>query len=63
MSFDIQTRWMLGDKVQKTTGDYRFYGTVVSVFTKCSGAERLAVENADGMLFIFNHNQLSEWDT
>lgn len=47
-----------GDEVEKNAGDYRFRGTVVSVFRKLSGVERCVVENGDGMLFIFNERQL-----
>ena len=49
---------ILGDKVKKTSGDYKFYGKIVSVFYKKSGARRIVVENEDGMLFIFNEKQL-----
>jgi hypothetical protein len=48
----------LGDKVEKVGGDYSYRGTVVSVLTKASGATRVVVENADGMLFIFNPTSL-----
>lgn len=48
----------LGDRVQKTTGDYRYNGVIVAKFKKLSGVERFVVENHDGMLFIFNENQL-----
>lgn len=48
----------INDEVEKTTGDYRFRGTVVAVFHKLSGVERCVVENKDGMLFIFNERQL-----
>lgn len=48
----------IGDEVEKTTGDYTYRGWVVAKFKKISGVERLVVENADGMLFIFNEKQL-----
>jgi hypothetical protein len=51
-------QFQVGDDVEKTTGDYRYRGTVVAVFRKLNGAERLVVENSDGMLFIFNDRQL-----
>lgn len=48
----------VGDRVEKTGGDYTFRGLVVAVFRKRSGAVRLVVENADGLLFIFSETQL-----
>lgn len=45
--------------VEKTSGDYRFKGVVVSAFKKLSGATRYVVENSDGLLFIFNENSLA----
>jgi hypothetical protein len=48
----------VGDRVRKDSGDYRYEGEVVAVFTKSSGVVRLVVENDDGMLFIFNESQL-----
>ena len=45
---------IVGDTIEKTKGDYRFKGKVVSVFSKASGAVRLVAENSDGLLFIFN---------
>lgn len=48
----------VGDLVEKVGGDYRFRGHVVAVFQKRSGAVRLVVENADGLLFIFNESNL-----
>jgi hypothetical protein len=50
----------LGMWVKKETGDYRFYGTIVGIINKLSGAVRIVVENNDGMLFIFNPSQLSK---
>ena len=52
-------QFKIGDQVEKTSGDYRFRGEVVSVFRKISGVERCVVENTDGMLFIFNERQLT----
>jgi hypothetical protein len=51
-------KFRVGDRVLKDSGDYRYEGEVVAVFTKRSGAVRLVVENDDGMLFIFNESQL-----
>lgn len=53
--------YKIGDKVIKSSGDYTYRGTVVSIFKKLSGVVRLVVENEDGMLFIFNENQLEPW--
>jgi hypothetical protein len=51
-----------GDRVEKTTGDYRYKGIVVAAFSKLNGSPRYVVENADGMLFIFNEQQLEGRD-
>lgn len=48
----------VGDLVQKTGGDYTFTGRIVARFTKLSAAERVVVENKDGVLHIFNPSQL-----
>jgi hypothetical protein len=48
----------VGTFVVKSKGDYIFSGHVVTVFRKRSGAVRYVVENADGVLHIFNHSQL-----
>lgn len=48
-----------GDKVVKNKGDYRYEGTIVSVFEKLSGDIRYVVEHDDlGILFIFNEQQI-----
>lgn len=52
----------VGDPVKKDSGDYRFFGWVVSCYRKRSGAKRYVVENADGMNFIFNESQLIRWE-
>jgi len=49
-----------GSKVTKIGGDYKFKGVVVSKFRKLSGKMRVVVENPDGILHIFNPNQLKE---
>jgi len=51
----------VGDPVQKTKGDYTFYGWVVSTFKKRTGTKRIVVENAEGILHIFNEDQLESW--
>lgn len=48
----------VGDEVEKIGGDYNFTGFVVSIFKKIIGSERVVVENSDGILHIFNPNQL-----
>jgi hypothetical protein len=48
----------IGDTVEKVGGDYTFRGVVVSVLAKRSGAVRVVVENSDGVLFIFNPDNL-----
>ena len=48
-----------GDCVIKTKGDYTFRGVVLSMFRKRSGTPRYAVENDDGVVHIFNHEQLN----
>lgn len=48
----------VNDLVIKTGGDYTFEGVVVAAFTKLSGAERYCVENAQGLVHIFNGPQL-----
>jgi thymidylate synthase len=44
-------------RVRKARG-YPFAGTVVSEFQSLAGAERLVVDNGDGMLHIYNQDQL-----
>ncbi len=48
----------IGDKVQKHKGDYKFVGWIVGIVVKRSGQIRFVVENKDGVLFIFNDEQL-----
>jgi len=48
----------VGDSVAKTGGDYTFFGKIVSVFQKKSGAVRVVVENQAGILHIFSPRQL-----
>lgn len=51
--------YAVGDRVQKTGGDYRFEGVVVAVFRKLSGAVRLVVEDERGLLLIWNEKQVT----
>lgn len=48
----------VGDTMQKIAGDYRFHGTVRSLFQKESGMWRVVLENQDGILHIFAPSQL-----
>ena len=49
---------IVGDLVEKRTGDYTFDGIVCAVIIKRSGARRVAVENDAGMIHIFSESQL-----
>lgn len=52
------SKFKIGDKVFKPKG-YKFPGTVVSIFQTTSGETRIVAEMLDnGMLHIFNENQL-----
>lgn len=46
-----------GDWVTKIKG-YRFHGVILSCFRNRSGSPRYNVENDDGIIHIFNHEQL-----
>lgn len=48
----------VGQRFKKSVGDYKFRGTVVSVFDKLDGKPRFVGENAGGMLFIFAPGQV-----
>lgn len=45
-------------RVIKRKGDYIFRGVILACFRKLSGAPRYAAENADGVVHIFNAQQL-----
>lgn len=47
-----------GDPVIKRRGDYVFEGVVLAAFRKRSGSPRYVVENSDGIVHVFNHEQL-----
>lgn len=49
---------IVGDKVAKTGGDYRFDGIVVAVFKKLSGFTRYVVEDDRGVLHIYSRKNL-----
>lgn len=54
----LMTKFVIGQRVCKG-GEYNFDGVVVSVFSKtATGAVRYVVENKDGILHIFNEQQL-----
>ena len=57
----IEFVYSVGDKVSKTSGDYAFTGTIVSVFKKKSGATRYVVEDDRGLLLIMNEAQLKSY--
>lgn len=56
---NMEQKFKVGDKVSKVGGDYRFDGTVRSVFTKESGVIRLVVEDDRGILHIYSEKNLS----
>lgn len=49
---------IVGEHVIKDGGDYTFKGIIVAKFTKVAGQTRYVVENREGLLFIFNGEQL-----
>lgn len=53
----LTQKFNTGEHVQKIGGDYAFVG-YVTVIRKRNGEYRYAVENADGMIHIFNASQL-----
>jgi len=58
----MTNKFVVGQRVKKLYGDYRFKGYVVAVFQKLSQVERCVVENEDGILHIFNLEQLVLWE-
>ena len=50
-------KFKIGDIVVKPKG-YKFDSTIVSVFQTTKGEIRIVAENSDGILHIFNENQL-----
>lgn len=57
-SNDKAAGYQVGQKFEKTGGDYSFKGTIVAVFAKLSGVVRYVGENEDGLLFIFNESSI-----
>lgn len=55
----VTYKFAVGDMVSKVGGDYRFDGTVVSVFDKISGLPRYVVEDDRGILHIYNEKNLT----
>lgn len=60
--YSVSGRFMIGQQVVKWGGDYQFAGVILAVFAKRSGAIRVAVENNDGLIHIFNESQLTSAD-
>ena len=50
-------KFKIGDKVYKPNG-YKFDAIIVSVFKTVSGSIRIVAENGEGLLHIFNENNL-----
>lgn len=54
-----EAKFRVGDKVHKPKG-YKFNSTIVSVFKTLSGNIRVVAENGDGLLHIFNEDNLEK---
>jgi hypothetical protein len=50
----------VGEIVEKTTGDYRYVGTVVAVVHKLDGQIRYVVEDDRGLLLIMSSKQIQK---
>lgn len=50
-------KFKVGDIVKKIKG-YKHIGIVVTVFKTVAGLKRLVVDNGDGLLMIYNEEQL-----
>ena len=50
----------VGHEVHKTSGDYKFDGTVIAIFTKKNGMLRYAIEDDRGLILIMNRGQLND---
>ena len=55
----VMTDFVVGERVKKITGRYKFVGVVVAAFCNLSGDKRYVVENADGLLHIFGPQNLA----
>lgn len=47
----------INKKVRKIKG-YKFEGYIVSIFKTLAGLTRIVVDNGDGLLMIYNEDQL-----
>ena len=57
LAIDAEPQWV---QVEVAGGDYRYWGWVVSVFSKRrKGQVRCVVEDSNGRLFIHNAGQLT----
>ena len=52
-----EAKFKIGDKVYKPSG-YKFDATIISIFTTTTGNIRIVAENGEGLLHIFNENNL-----
>lgn len=50
--------FLLGDRVEKFTGDYQLEGVVVAIFTTMRGKVRFVVEHEPGFLHIYSEANL-----
>lgn len=61
------SKFHIGQRVKKVTGDYHITGEVRSIFTKADGGVRLVVEhNAEGggsFLHIYGEANLIAWES
>lgn len=55
----MNDQFLLGQKVSKLGGDYRFDGVVVAVFEKLSKEIRYVVEDDRGCLHIYSFKNLT----
>lgn len=60
MSTEMLAFFMVGDKVSKVGGDYKFDGIVVATFHKLSGVIRYVVEDDRGVLHIYSDKNLKK---
>lgn len=51
--------FVVGDKVSKVGGDYKFDGIVIGRFEKLSGLIRYAVEDDRGVIHIYSAKNLA----
>lgn len=58
----LATRFQVGDRVEKWTGDYQAVGEVRAVFTTRAGKVRYVVEHTPGFLHIYGPANLRPAD-